>query len=231
MRTTALLFFYLLLCCQHTESLTNKRVILGENVTLDCDIDIKDIYWLSQKPSESLVVIFRSFTSDSTSPMFTDPRLRNKYSSLTNSSLFISNITKDELGIYYCAKLYLTALTLGNGTKLYISEAAYQNETEENDQHNNTIITQHSALTHTSILLNVLLLIIIIGLLIPRCPKPRKSVKPHPNDEVELEQIEDLNTAEYSEIHLASQSTEAQLSLINATYVLLEKPKADARQT
>nr|XP_055074695.1 uncharacterized protein LOC129454245 [Misgurnus anguillicaudatus] len=196
MRTTPLLFFYLLLCCQSTESLTNKRVILGRNVTLDCDIDVRGIYWLFQKPSESLVVIFRTFTSDSTSTMFIDQRLRNKYSTQTNSRLFISNITKDELGIYYCAKLY-SAPTFSNGTNLYIAA-----ETEDNDQlqHNNTTTTQHPALILASISLYVLLLIIIIGLLMARCRKPRKSAKPQPTAKVALKQINDLNTAEFTEV-------------------------------
>ncbi|XP_065099761.1 uncharacterized protein [Paramisgurnus dabryanus] len=200
MRTRPLLFFYLLLCCQSTASLINKQVILGENVTLDCDIDVKEIYWLFLKPPESLVMIFRTFTPDSTSPMFTDQRLRHKYSSQTYSRLFISNITKDELGIYYCAKLYSSALNIGNGTKLYISEA----KTEDNDQlqhsKNCTATTQHPALTITSILLIVMLLIIIIGLLMARCRKPRKGAKPQPNAEVEFEQIKDLNIAEFTEV-------------------------------
>nr|XP_055072582.1 uncharacterized protein LOC129452627 [Misgurnus anguillicaudatus] len=199
MKTTPLLFFYLLLCCQSTESLTKKQVNLGGNVTLDCDIDVKDIYWLFLKPSKSLVVILRT---NSTSAMFIDQRLRNKYSPQNNSSLFISNITKDELGVYYCAKLHSIALKLSNGTKLYISEVAYKNETEDNDQlqHSNTTTTQHSALTLATISLNVLLPIIIIGLLMARCRKPRKGAKPQPNAEVELEQIKDLNTAKFAEV-------------------------------
>ncbi|KAI7791271.1 hypothetical protein IRJ41_014242 [Triplophysa rosa] len=186
MRTTPLLFFYLLLCCQTTESLTLKRVILGGNVTLDCELDNKEIYWVFMTPPESLVVILRTFTADSIKPAFYDQRLKSKYSSKTLSRLFISCITKDELGIYYCEKVDTTGLQLSNGTKLYTTE---ENDQPQHMQHNTT--TTHSALTLTSISLNVLLFITIIGL-------SRKSGKPYQN--VKEKQFDDLNTEEFTEV-------------------------------
>ncbi|XP_056615870.1 uncharacterized protein LOC130430743 [Triplophysa dalaica] len=232
MKTTPPLLFYLLLCCQTTESLTRKRVILGGNVTLDCKLDNKEIYWLFMKPPESLVVIFRTFTSESTKPAFFDQRLKSKYSSTTFSRLCISNITKDELGIYYCVKANTTGLQISNGTKLYTTETANQNVTEENDQpqqmqHNKT--TTLLALMLTSISLNVLLFITLIVLLTPRCRKPRHSPKPH--QKVEAQPLDDLSAAEYSEIELPTYSRGAQPGQINGIYTLLEKPKPDARHT
>lgn len=106
-----------MLCCQTTESLSLKPVILGESVTLYCHPAASDIFWLFLKPPESLVVIMRSSKSNSASSHFYDPRLQIKYSSKTLSRLFIRNITQDELGIYYCAKV--VSLELNNGTKLY----------------------------------------------------------------------------------------------------------------
>ncbi|KAA0712040.1 hypothetical protein E1301_Tti012775 [Triplophysa tibetana] len=194
MRTTPLLFFYLLLYCRTTESLTHKRVILGGNVTLDCELDDREMFWLFLKPPESLVVIFRTFTSQSTKPTFFDQRLKSKYSSTTLSSLCINNITKDELGIYYCVKRHPTALQLSDGTKLYTTETVHQNMTEENDkpQHmqQNTTTTLW-ALTLTSISLNVLLFITIIGL-------SRKSGNPYQN--VKVKQFHDLKTDEFTEV-------------------------------
>ncbi|KAA0712038.1 hypothetical protein E1301_Tti012773 [Triplophysa tibetana] len=125
MKTTSLFFVYLLVCCQTTESLTLKPVILGGNVTLDCELDNRDIYWLFMKPSESPVVIFRTFSSESTKPLFFDQRLKSKYSSTTLSCLCISNITKDELGIYYCARVNTWGLNFSNGTKLYTTAKCY----------------------------------------------------------------------------------------------------------
>ncbi|KAG1945961.1 hypothetical protein F2P79_013618 [Pimephales promelas] len=62
----------------------------------------------------------RTFTSHSTVSQYYEERFKVKYSSLTLSRLFISNITIDELGIYYCVKTG-PALQLSNGTRLYIS--------------------------------------------------------------------------------------------------------------
>jgi len=95
-------------------------VNLEENVTFDCQIDVRDIYWFFQKWTDSPVLIMRTFTSDYTSSQFYDERFKVKYSSLTLSRLFISNITVDELGIYYCIKAGPTP-QLSNGTRLYIS--------------------------------------------------------------------------------------------------------------
>lgn len=107
----------LLLCCQTTDSLTLKPVILGGNVTLFCHIFAGNIFWLHLKPPESLVVIMRTYSSTSTSADFYDPKLLIKYSSKKFSRLFINNITQDELGIYYCAKV--VSLQLISGTKVY----------------------------------------------------------------------------------------------------------------
>jgi len=109
-----------LLVCQTTASLIDKRVNLGENVTLDCQIDVKEMYWVFQKRTDSPVLIMRTFSSHSTVPQFYEERFKVKYSLLTLSRLFISNITVDELGIYYCAKTG-QSLQLSDGTRLYIS--------------------------------------------------------------------------------------------------------------
>ncbi|XP_051549603.1 uncharacterized protein LOC127438229 isoform X3 [Myxocyprinus asiaticus] len=106
--------------CPATESLIDKWVNLGENVTLDCNLGNKEIYWFFLKLPDSLVVILRTFTSESISAHFYDNQFKNKYSSQNWSRLIISNITADELGIYYCAKT-VSLLQLNNGTRLYIT--------------------------------------------------------------------------------------------------------------
>ncbi|XP_026091440.1 uncharacterized protein LOC113064749 isoform X2 [Carassius auratus] len=118
MRTAQLLLLFPLVWCQTTGSLIVKWVNLGENVTLDCQIDNKEIYWIFQKLKDSPVLILRTFTTDSTSSHIQDQRLKDKYSSLTLSRLFIRNITINEIGIYYCAKPNKT-LQISNGTRLY----------------------------------------------------------------------------------------------------------------
>uniref|UniRef100_A0A8C1Z7V7 Immunoglobulin domain-containing protein n=1 Tax=Cyprinus carpio TaxID=7962 RepID=A0A8C1Z7V7_CYPCA len=220
MRTAQLLLFCLLVC-QTTESLTDKLVNLGENVTLDCEIDVKEIYWVFQKPSDSPLLILRTFSSDSTSSHVQDQRLKDKYSSLTLSRLFIINITVHELGIYYCVKPG-TTLQISNGTRLYIKDKQQEQSCEKT-------LELYRILTVTSILLNSVLIIAIIGLLMIKHKKPRKSRRQPQN--VEPEQIEDLNTAQYSEIELPTYSRRENPIQTNGTYELLQKPELHPRST
>uniref|UniRef100_A0A8C1GYB2 Immunoglobulin domain-containing protein n=3 Tax=Cyprinus carpio TaxID=7962 RepID=A0A8C1GYB2_CYPCA len=231
MRTTQLLLFFPLVWCQTTESLTDKRVNLGGNVTLDCQIGVKEIYWIFQKLTDSPVLILRTFTSDSASSHTLDKRLKGKYSSLTLSRLFISNITSDEIGIYYCAKLNKT-LQISEGFRLYTTESAQdQNQTESNNYnqpHCKTTPNFPQILTITSLLLNTVLIIAITGLLMLKLKKPRKSRQPQ---NVEPVSHEDLNTAQYSEIELSTYSGGENPIQINSTYQLLQKPKPHPRQS
>ncbi|XP_048038685.1 uncharacterized protein LOC125263654 [Megalobrama amblycephala] len=195
MRTVQLLLFVLLVC-QTTESLTDKQVNLGQNVTLDCQIDVSDVYWVFQKLTDSPVLILRTFSSGFTSSLILDERFKDKYSSLTLSRLFISNVTIDELGIYYCVKKTDSGLRLSNGTRLYITESAQDHNQTENQQQTQSEI--HNNLTVTSFLLNIVLIIAIIVLLIFKLMKPTKSRQHRQN--VEPEQLEDFNAAQFSEV-------------------------------
>ncbi|XP_067252518.1 uncharacterized protein [Chanodichthys erythropterus] len=227
MRTPQLSLFFLLLVCQTTESLTDEQVNLGQNVTLDCQIDVKEIYWVFQKLTDTPALILRTFTSGTTSALIQDERFKDKYSSLTLSRLFISNVTIDELGIYYCVKSTVSGLQLSNGTRLYINfteSVQDQNQTENQQQTQSEI---HNFLTVTSFLLNIVLIIAIIVLLIFKLKKPTKSRQHRQN--VEPEQLEDFNAAQYSEIELPTYSREENPKRINGTYMLLQKPKLHPR--
>ncbi|XP_051549602.1 uncharacterized protein LOC127438229 isoform X2 [Myxocyprinus asiaticus] len=227
MKTVQLALLCLWVWCPATESLIDKWVNLGENVTLDCNLGNKEIYWFFLKLPDSLVVILRTFTSESISAHFYDNQFKNKYSSQNWSRLIISNITADELGIYYCAKT-VSLLQLNNGTRLYITETGQiQNETECNNhsQHQKT----HQTLTVTSIALNGLMFITIIGLLMLRCKKPSKTQQQCQN--VEPVHLEDLNVAQYSEIEFTTYSREEKPSQINGIYELLQNPKQNPQHT
>ncbi|XP_043078882.1 uncharacterized protein LOC122327524 [Puntigrus tetrazona] len=223
MRTAQLLLFCLLVC--HTmESLTDKRVNLGGNITLDCPLDVKEIYWLFQRPTDSPVIILRTFSSEFTSSFIKDQRLKDKYSSLTLSRLFIRNLTINELGIYYCAKPNQT-LQISDGTRLHSTESPQdqkQTENKDQEQQYETAFEFHKILTVASILLNFALIIAIIGLFIPKLKKSRQSRQRLQN--VPLEQIEDLNNAQYSEIELPTYSRRENPVQMSSTYVLLQKP-------
>ncbi|XP_077082205.1 uncharacterized protein LOC143735820 [Siphateles boraxobius] len=226
MRTAQLLLFFLLLC-QTTESLRDKRVNLGKNVTLDCQIDVKEIHWVFQKLTDSPVLILRTFTSESTYPQLFEERFKNKYSTLNLSRLFISNVTIEELGIYYCVKTGSPLLQFSNGTRLYISESAQDHNQTENKNHPQPHCEKTPILTVTSFILNIVLIIAIIGLLILKLKKLTKSQQHRQN--VEPVQLEDFNAAQYSEIELPTYSREENPKQINGTYTLLQKPKPHPR--
>ncbi|XP_052446507.1 uncharacterized protein LOC127988041 isoform X9 [Carassius gibelio] len=240
MKTVQLLLFCLLVC-QTTESLTDKLVNLGANVTLDCQIYVTDIFWVFQKLTDSPRLILRTFSSESASSHVQDPRLKDKYSSLNLSRLFIINITIHELGIYYCAKAATTTLQFSDGTRLYINESAQdqnqtesaqdQNEPEEKHQEQSCeeTLEMHMILNVTSILLNFVLIIATIGLLMLKHKKPRKRRQQAQN--VHPEQIEDLNNAQYSEIELPTCSRREKPIQINGTYALLQNPKPRSGST
>ncbi|XP_039538178.1 uncharacterized protein LOC120486309 isoform X3 [Pimephales promelas] len=193
MRTAQLLLFFLLVC-QTTASLIDKQVNLGENVTLDCQIDVKDIFWFFQKQTDSPVVIMRTFTSHSTVSQYYEERFKVKYSSLTLSRLFISNITIDELGIYYCVKTGIPP-QLSNGIGLYISgDVQDQNQTEVNN--NSQSPNTQQTLMILYFILSIVMFLAIIGVLqIKVCKKTHQQYQ----DE-ELEQLYSTNDEEFSRV-------------------------------
>uniref|UniRef100_A0A9J7ZGD7 Ig-like domain-containing protein n=1 Tax=Cyprinus carpio carpio TaxID=630221 RepID=A0A9J7ZGD7_CYPCA len=141
------LHFYLLMCYQATECLTNTSVTLGADVIIGCDLDIKEIYWYRQKSPDPPVLMLRTFYRTYEGAEYEDRIFKLKYSVKTNSLLFIRNISTDELGVYYCVKTS-EPQKFSNGTKIYI------NESDETEWRNLTIIT--------SVLMNVLSIIALI---------------------------------------------------------------------
>ncbi|XP_050961135.1 uncharacterized protein LOC127162385 [Labeo rohita] len=163
------LHFYLLMWSQVTESLTNKAVTLGADVNIICDLDIKEIYWYKQKSPDPPVSILRTYKSTYEGAEYENSIFKHKYSVKTNSRLFIRNISTDELGVYYCVKTS-EPRKFSNGTKIYISDfvqknitdSVHRNQTESDDAPQQQ--TPWRTVTITSVLLNVLLIIALIGL-------------------------------------------------------------------
>ncbi len=102
----------LLMWSQATESLTNTAVTLGADVIITCDLDIEEIYWYSQKSPDPPVFILHTCNSTQYNKF--------QYSVNTNGSMFIRNISTDELGVYYCVKTS-EPQKFSNATKIYIS--------------------------------------------------------------------------------------------------------------
>ncbi|XP_052446511.1 uncharacterized protein LOC127988041 isoform X13 [Carassius gibelio] len=219
MKTVQLLLFCLLVC-QTTESLTDKLVNLGANVTLDCQIYVTDIFWVFQKLTDSPRLILRTFSSESASSHVQDPRLKDKYSSLNLSRLFIINITIHELGIYYCAKAATTTLQFSDGTRLYINEEAARNQTKlKNNSENQNTQKSFIVLCFIPIIVMFLAIIGLFQIKLQACKKRHQQYQ----DE-ELEQLYSTNDEEFSEVefHLFHPN--------NNTFVPFQKTKTKSRQ-
>ncbi|KAA0712391.1 hypothetical protein E1301_Tti022470 [Triplophysa tibetana] len=96
---------------------------LGENVTINCDLDEEEIYWLLLKVPDPPVMILRTLSTES---LFFNKTFRQKYSIQSKTHLFINNITVYELGVYYCLKKD-TPPKFSSGIRLQIN--AYETQT------------------------------------------------------------------------------------------------------
>ncbi|XP_056615220.1 uncharacterized protein LOC130430217 [Triplophysa dalaica] len=167
MRITQL-HIYLFIWCQTAETL-DQLTDLGQNVTINCDLDEGDIYWLLLKVPDPPVMILRTL---STTYFLFDTTLRQKYSVQSKNHLFINNITVNELGVYYCMKTD-TPPKFSSGIRLQINEPTespneeikyiHQNHTEVKYIQQNQTLWQ--TLTLILGLLNGVLFILVIGLL------------------------------------------------------------------
>ncbi len=87
------------MCCQ--AAVADLLTDLGSNVSINCDLDENDVYWILQKTADPPTVILRSMSA-APSPFYLNNTYRKKYSVQFKHRLVINNVTADELGVYYC---------------------------------------------------------------------------------------------------------------------------------
>ncbi|XP_039550559.1 uncharacterized protein LOC120495193 [Pimephales promelas] len=151
---------YVLICCRAVVS--DQLTDLGSNVTINCDLDENEVYWILLKTPDPPTVILWSF-STSTSPFYSNKTFRKKYSLQFKHRLVINNVTADELGVYYCMNTD-TPPKLSNSTRLTFNES-----TQITESHNHTTVefidqnqTQCRIIIIISGLMNGLQLIVVI---------------------------------------------------------------------
>lgn len=113
-----LCFLSLLLKSGVSENLITIPVDLGQNVTLNCSLNDEHIFWYRQRQLEGPVYILNSLGKayDFAEYNQQHKEFRKKYL-LQTSRLFIHNLTCNELGSYYCARLK-DHLIFSNGVAL-----------------------------------------------------------------------------------------------------------------
>ncbi|KAL1247051.1 hypothetical protein QQF64_034420 [Cirrhinus molitorella] len=131
----------LLVWCQAVQTLT-ELTNLGHNVSINCDLEEKEIYWMLLKLPNRPVMILRLFSTSPT-PFYYDAHFRSKYSVQPKHRLFIRNVTTDELGFYYCMTTEAPP-KFSNGTRLHITEPIkfpeYQNHTVKYIEQNDAVV-------------------------------------------------------------------------------------------
>ncbi|XDV22048.1 hypothetical protein PO909_027021 [Leuciscus waleckii] len=137
------LHLYLFILCQTAETLTDQVTDLGQNVTINCDLDdAKEVTWLLLNLPDPPVVILHSFLNPPTEFYYKNT-FRHKYSVKSAHHLFINNITIEELGVYYCMDTE-TTVKFSNGTRLHIINPTQPTESTVNPQcQNRTVVEQH----------------------------------------------------------------------------------------
>ncbi|KAI2650807.1 Ig kappa chain V-II region 26-10 [Labeo rohita] len=111
----------LLVWCQAVETLT-ELTNLGQNVSINCDVEDTEIYWMLLKLPNPPVMILRLFSTSPT-PFYYKAHFRSKYLVQPKHRLIIRNVTIDELGDYYCMSTEAPP-QFSNGTRLQIIEPA-----------------------------------------------------------------------------------------------------------
>ncbi|XP_035376897.1 uncharacterized protein LOC113582815 [Electrophorus electricus] len=217
--------FCLLLWCGAAESFTDKMVDLGQNVTLRCEVAVRDVYWYLMKPSHPPVFILRSFSSKITIPLYNSTTLNKQFSLQLNSSLFIQNITLKELGIYYCIQID-TPPRISNGIKLHsrLHKADNQNQTCECKQFQDETHDEDEEmrlwrnLLITSGLLICVLVIVVTGMTVSHCKVSPNHLLQPPNSRL---QKHHALSAVQNQFPVLLQ-TEVQTNYKSNTFILVE---------
>lgn len=223
-------FTDLLIWCRAAETLTDHLTDLGQNVTINCDLDVTEVIWLLLK-LEYPVLILRTFSS--TPPFYFKKTFKQKYSVQSKHNLFINNVTIDDLGVYYC--MNIEPQNYSSGTRLYITEptAESKNHTvvkdiEQNQTHWQIIIIIISTL------LNGLLIIMIIGLLkvfVSGSKRTKDNLKQSQDTNLQQPQVMDLEQqaptqVQYATVDFPTSCQRFNPSQVNSTYELLQFPKS-----
>ncbi len=105
------------MCCQ--AAIADLITDLGSNVSINCDLDENEVYWILLKTADPPTVILRTFPTP-ISPHYYNKTFRKKYSVQFKHCLVINNVTADELGVYYCMNTRAPP-KLSNSTRLYFN--------------------------------------------------------------------------------------------------------------
>ncbi|XP_067357272.1 uncharacterized protein [Channa argus] len=149
------------LVCAEAQNVTEVKVELGQNVTLNCSGDKPDTYWyLDMYHDHVQGFIGRSFNNDPAASQYYVYTLINKYSAFGNN-LLITNITAEDCRLYFCGRKINRSIQLVDTFSLILDVPVGppNNSSMENDdnQHIHLLIRQYKFTMYGSFVLNFLL--------------------------------------------------------------------------
>ncbi|XP_016106887.1 uncharacterized protein [Sinocyclocheilus grahami] len=219
---------YVLICCQ--AAVAELLADLGSNVTINCDLDENEVYWILLKTSDPPTVILRTFPTP-ISPHYYNKTFRNKYSVQFNHRLVINNVTADELGVYYCMNTR-TPPKLSNSTRIYITELTVLTECHNHTvtEYTEQIQTQWKIIIIIFGLMNGLLVIVVIGLVKIFVVGNRRSEEHSEQLNTDLQQTQVIEQHQeqlhYATVDFSKLRRNIRSSQINSTYAALNLPKS-----
>ncbi|XP_060767157.1 uncharacterized protein LOC132874778 [Neoarius graeffei] len=220
------LHVYLLVCCGAAEGFIEKSVNLGQNVTLKCEVSVSDVFWFLMKPSEPPVYILRSYSGQSLSAEYSNTTFSKTFSLQYNNSLFIHNISTNELGVYYCIQTG-SPPDISSGIRLYIQNHSAENQGCKIEQCQNQTIstpgeTQRNLVPILTILviMNLALAVTVTVFTVSHCRRSPKAPAQAPDPG--LQQHQDTTSLVYAQVQHVPTKGRIRMTELNSTYALLQ---------
>ncbi|XP_067357282.1 uncharacterized protein [Channa argus] len=141
------------LVCAEAQNVTEVKVELGQNVTLNCSGNNSDTYWYMEINSQLRGSICRSFTNDPSGSQYYVYTFRPKYSAFGNS-LLITNITAEDCRLYFCGRRI-------NGSIQFVDTFSLVSAVA----HNGSSTWSTDLIRYISFGLNIFLILVTISLL------------------------------------------------------------------
>ncbi|RVE75466.1 hypothetical protein OJAV_G00016770 [Oryzias javanicus] len=169
------------------QNVTKVRAELGKDFSLNCSIRNKDIYWFVQIYGQIRAGIGRLFPPNTS--LYYSPDFESKYLILEHR-LVIKNFTADDCRSFFCAEKKNQNYVIVDS--FLLDSDVSNNQTSSSTLTPGTELLQKKEVVFSSLGLNGLLLLIIIGLMFPLLRKRSRrsdTPEPHKNQETYYEEV------------------------------------------
>nr|XP_046237847.1 uncharacterized protein LOC124055256 [Scatophagus argus] len=190
--------------CAEAKNLTEVKVELGQNATLNCSVDKPMIYWYMEVHSHFIVRIADSFSSGTRHQNWID-NITDKLVVVPRNSLVIMNITADDCRLYYCAVREGDQIKFEEVFRVVscvpMTPPTDDSKDKHQQQQHSLSLWQSAPVVYSSLSLNALLLVLIGSVSTFLCLK-RKNHQLNDTSHFTDENLEMLERPQYEEIHL-----------------------------